>query len=124
MSNWFLWIVQSLLALAFLTAGIMKSVRPLEQLKQSMAWVGRVPPMLVRFIGICELLGAIGLVLPLATGILPGLTVAAASGLALIMIFAAIFHARQGEYREIGLNLILLLLALVVALGRLPSAHF
>lgn len=79
MSNWLLWIVQSLLALSFLAAGVMKSVRPLEQLKQSMAWVGRVPPMLVRFIGICELLGAIGLVLPLATGILPGLTVAAAS---------------------------------------------
>ena len=55
-----LWIVQGLLALAFLMAGFMKSFMPLEGLKKNMAWVGDVPAGLVRFIGIVEILGALG----------------------------------------------------------------
>jgi putative oxidoreductase len=123
MSNVILWIVQSILALLFLMAGVMKSFRSLEALKQNLAWVGSVPPGLVRLIGVAELLGAIGLILPLASGIAPWLAVAAAAGLALIMIFAAIFHVTRREYSAIGLNAILFLLALVVIVGRLTFAH-
>ena len=56
-----LWIVQGLLALAFLLAGVMKTFMPLEGLKKNMTWVGNVPAGLVRFIGIVEILGALGL---------------------------------------------------------------
>ena len=69
--NIVLWIVQGLLALAFLLAGFMKTFRPVETLKKNMAWVSAVGAPFVRFIGIAELLAAIGLILPAATGTLP-----------------------------------------------------
>ena len=66
-----LWIVQGLLALAYLMAGGMKASRPIAALSKSMAWVRSVPPGFVRSIGVAEVLGAIGIILPLATGVLP-----------------------------------------------------
>lgn len=113
-----LWIVQALLAAAYLAAGGMKSTRPIESLSKSMSWVKVAPVGLVRFIGIAELLGGIGIVLPMVTGILPGLTVAAAVGLVVVQIFAAGFHASRGEANRLPMNLILLLLAAFVAYGR------
>jgi uncharacterized membrane protein len=113
-----LWIVQGLLALAFLLAGVMKTFAPLETLKKNMAWAGQVPVALVRFIGIAELLGGIGLILPAVTHILPWLTVAAAVGLVLVMILAALYHASHKEWSSIGVNAVLLLLALFIVLGR------
>src|SRR5690348_14028745 len=106
-----LWIIQGLVALGFLMAGAMKSFAPIANLKKNMAWTGRVPAGLVRFIGVAELLGAVGLILPAATGILPWLTIAAGIGLVLVMILAAIYHASQREYSSIGVNVVLLLLA-------------
>ena len=67
--NIVLWIVQGLLALAFLLAGFMKTFRPVETLKKNMDWVRVVPTPFVRFIGVSEILGAIGLILPAITGI-------------------------------------------------------
>jgi uncharacterized membrane protein len=113
-----LWVVQGLLALAFLLAGAMKSFAPLENLKKNMAWTGQVPVGLVRFIGIAELLGGIGLILPAVTHILPWLTATAAVGLVLVMIGAAIYHASHKEWSSIGVNVVLLLLALFIVLGR------
>ncbi len=113
-----LWVVQGLLALAFLLAGAMKSFAPLENLKKNMAWVGQVPVGLVRFIGVAELLGGIGLILPAVTHILPWLTAAAAIGLVLVMISAAVYHASHKEWSSIGVNVVLLLLALFIVLGR------
>jgi putative oxidoreductase len=114
-----LWIVQGLLALAFLLAGLMKSFSPLENLKKNMAWVGDVPAGLVRFIGIVEILGALGLILPKLTKIVPQLTIAAAIGLVLVMLSAAVFHARRKEFSNIGIDIVLLLLAAFVAVGYL-----
>jgi putative oxidoreductase len=114
-----LWIVQGLLALAFLLAGVMKTFMPLEGLKKNMAWVGNVPAGLVRFIGIVEILGALGLVLPKLTKILPQLTIAAAIGLVLVMVSAVVFHATRKEYGNIGANIVLLLLAAFLAVGYL-----
>ena len=114
-----LWIVQGLLALAFLLAGVMKTFMPLERLKKNMAWVGNVPAGLVRFIGIVEILGALGLVLPKLTNILPQLTIAAAIGLILVMVSAVVFHATHKEYSHIGTNIVLLLLAAFIAVGYL-----
>jgi uncharacterized membrane protein YphA (DoxX/SURF4 family) len=100
----------------FLMAGVMKAFQ-YERAKASLPWVKDVSKGLVTFIGISELLGGLGLVLPLLTGILPWLTPLAAVGLALIMILAMIFHARRGESSAIIFNLILFALAGFVAYG-------
>jgi uncharacterized membrane protein YphA (DoxX/SURF4 family) len=114
-----LWVVQGVLALAFLLSGILKGFTPLEGLKKNMAWIGNVPAGLVRLIGIAELLGALGLILPVATGIVPVLTIAAAVGLVLVMLSAAVFHASRKEYSTIGVNAVLLLLAAFIVVGHL-----
>ena len=113
-----LWIVQILLAFAFLMAGTLKATQPIERLAQRMTWVKAVPSWTVRLIGILEILGAIGLILPIVTGILPWLTPLAAAGLVLTMIGAIILHGRRGEYPNLGSNVVLLLLALFVVIGR------
>lgn len=74
---------------------------------------------LVTFIGIVELLGEIGLILPYAFGIAPILTPIATLGLGVIMILASAFHVKRKEYSGMGMNLILLALALFVAIGRM-----
>lgn len=114
-----LWVVQALLAVAYLLAGVMKATQPLDSLGKSMRWVKDVPPGLVRFIGVAEFLGAIGLILPLVTGILPGLTVAAAACLVIVQVAAAIFHLSRSEASPVPMNLVLLILALFVTYGRL-----
>jgi uncharacterized membrane protein YphA (DoxX/SURF4 family) len=112
-----LWIVQVLLAGMFLMAGVMKAFQ-YERAKASLPWVKDVPRGLVTFIGISELLGGLGLLLPALTGILPWLTSLAGAGLALIMILAIGFHASRREVPAIGFNLVLLALAAFVAYGR------
>lgn len=120
--NIILWIVQILLALAFLMSGFMKATQPYEKLKESMAYVGDFSPNTIRAIGILEVLGAIGLVLPSVTLILPWLTPVAAGGLVLTMVGAAITHIRRGnEMVMIVTNLVLLALATFVIYGRFIS---
>ncbi|WEK54115.1 MAG: DoxX family protein [Candidatus Cohnella colombiensis] len=113
-----LWIVQGLLALMFIFAGMTKALQ-YEKAKASMPWVKEVSKGLVTFIGVVELIGGIGLIVPWATDIAPILTPIAAIGLALIMLFAAVFHAKRKENQAIGMNIILLALAVFVAIGRL-----
>src|SRR6266581_600493 len=113
-----LWVVQILLALAFATAGIVKATQPTERLATSMGWVEDVGPRAVRLIGVLEILGAIGLILPAVTGIWPWLTPVAAAGLALTMVGAMITHGRRGEFSSMGMNVVLLALALFVVFGR------
>ena len=113
------WLVQGLLALLFLFAGVVKAVLPLPRVNQMFPWAKDVPPGLTRFIGGAELLGALGIILPAATGILPWLTSAAAMGLALVLLCAAVFHASRREFSGIGLTVILLGLSLFVLIGRL-----
>jgi hypothetical protein len=72
--NVFLWIVQAVLAAMFVLAGIMKSTQPKEKLAPKLPWVQDFSAGTVRFIGVAELLGGLGLILPAATGIAPILT--------------------------------------------------
>lgn len=113
-----LWVVQGLLAVAFLGAGVMKATQPKEKLAANMGWVEDFSGSTVRLIGVVEVLAAVGLVLPAVTGIAPVLTPLAAVGLAVVMVLAAITHARRGEAQLIGVNLVLLLLSAFVAWGR------
>ncbi|GIJ43912.1 membrane protein [Virgisporangium aliadipatigenens] len=109
------WVVGGLLAVFYLYAGGKKAVQSREQLLPMMGWVDTMPMPLVRTIGVLELLGAVGLILPPLTDILPGLAVAAAVGLVLIQIGGIVTHLRRGEARLIGLNIVLLVLAAVAA---------
>lgn len=117
-----LWLAQSLLALVFLMAGFMKSTRPIAELATSLPWVNEVSAGLVRFIGISELLGGMGLVLPSILRIRPGLTALAASGLALVMVFALIFHIVKGEYNALVINVVLGAIAYFIYWGRTKRA--
>jgi len=116
--NEILWILQGLLGLVFLITGAMKIIRTKEQLAAQMGWVNDVSQPVVRLIGFVEILGAVGLILPSVTGILPWLTPLAAAGLALTMIGAALTNYRHKELSMIGLNTVLLVLTLLVGVGR------
>src|SRR5215831_18563801 len=113
-----LWVIQILLALAFLMVGTVKVTQPKEALAKRMAWVNDASTPTVRLIGTLEILGAIGLILPMLTNILPWLTPVAAVGLVLTMIGAMIVHLRRGEGSRITVNIVLLAMAFIVAYGR------
>ena len=84
-----------------------------------MAWIGAVPRPLMTFIGLCEIVAALALVLLGQTGVAPWLAPLAAAMLAVSMVLAMLFHARRaGERRNIVLNLVLIVLAAIVADGR------
>jgi putative oxidoreductase len=114
-----LWIVQVLLALAFLGAGLPKLLTPIETLAQQGM---TLPPWLPRFIGVSEVAGALGLILPAATRIKPVLTPVAAVGLAVVMVLATGYHVLKGEWNHLVAPIILLALSLFVAWGRLSKA--
>jgi uncharacterized membrane protein len=119
-----LWILQILLALGFVGAGINHATRR-DKASGRMAWMLDVPKPLMTTIGILEIAGAAGLVLPPATGIALWLTPLAAALLALLMLFAAVFHLRrEGEGRNVAPNLVLGALAAFVAYGRLILAPY
>jgi uncharacterized membrane protein YphA (DoxX/SURF4 family) len=122
--NVVLWILAGVLAVAFLFAGVTKLTQPKEKLAQNMGWVEDFSPGVVKLIGALEVLAAIGLILPAALDIVPVLVPLAATGLVLLMIGAAITHARRKEAPMIAINAVLLVLALVVAWGRFGPYSF
>ena len=113
-----LWLVQALLAAAFLVSGATKLSRPKEKLLENLAWVEDFSQPTVYAIGVLEVLGAIGIVLPALTSLLTSLTPLAALGLALTMTGAALTHLRRAEYGPIAVTAVLLVLAVFVAYGR------
>ena len=116
-----LWVAQGILAAVCLSSGIAKSTmgKP-RMLATGQIGVAPFPLPFIRMVAAFELLGAIGLILPQATGIAPVLTPLAAIGFAAIMAGASFSHASLGEYKQVfGVNLVLFLLCLFVAVGRL-----
>ena len=113
-----LWIAQGLVAALYLMAGILKTFNTAKA-KEQLPWAKNRSDGFVRFVGISELLGALGLILPLVTGVLPWLTVLAATGLTIIQLLA-IFqeHLPKKEYNVIPVNIVLLALAVLVIVGR------
>lgn len=116
-----LWVVQILLAASFAFGGWMKATAPFDTLAP-MGWPGVVGQPLTRFIGVSEVLGAIGLVLPAVTRIRPMLTPLAAAGLVVVMILAAGYHVLHGEFSVLPINFILGAAAAFVAWGRFRKA--
>jgi hypothetical protein len=109
------WVVAALLALFYLYAGGRKVAESRERLLPMMGWVDRMPMPLVRVIGVLEVLGAVGLIVPPLTGIAAALAFAAAIGLALIQVGGIIVHLSRGEANLIGLNIGLLIAAAAAA---------
>jgi uncharacterized membrane protein YphA (DoxX/SURF4 family) len=123
--NLALWIVASVLAASFAGSGLMKLLVPKEKLVSSgQGWAQDVTETNVRLIGLVELLGAAGLILPAVTHIAPVLVPLAAVGLALVMVGAAVVHARRNEPLNVGVNAVLLALAVFVAWGRFGPYPF
>ena len=113
-SSWPL-VAEIALAIGFLLHGVAMLSLP-EGVRDRMAYMWDIPPRFRTFIGVAEILAAAGLTLPVLTGILPWLTPLAAIGLIIVMLGAVVFHVRRGEFRNIILNLILLLVSAFVGL--------
>jgi DoxX-like family len=118
--NGALWIVQGLLAALFLFAGGAKLVLPLDQMAGPVA----LPGWFLRFLGVAEVLGALGLVLPGLLRIRPGLTTLAAAGLVIIMIGATVVTLVGGMVAVALMNVVVALLAAFVAYGRWRLAPY
>jgi len=114
----FLWILQAILAAVFAMSGLVKAIQPKEKLAGKYPWMQDFSGATVRFIGVMELLGAIGLIVPAAAGIAPVLTPIAGTGLAVMMVLAAAMHIRRKEPSGVAVTAILFVLAALVAWGR------
>jgi hypothetical protein len=114
-----LWIVQALLAAIFLATGMTKLTQPrLKMAAGPMTWAADVSDRQFRTIGLLEVLGAVGVILPAALGIAPTLTALAAIGLALTMVGAIATHVRMGETDRLLVPIVVLVLALIIAIER------
>lgn len=110
------WILAGVLALSNLASAGLKFVRTKEQLSASgLQWADDFSPMGIKGIGVAELLGAIGLILPPLTHIAPVLAPIAAIGLVILQIGAGITHVRRREYKVLAANAPLIVLSVVVA---------
>jgi len=119
--NAVLWLLQIVLALAFGALGLLMLTRSRERLLRVAGWVEDFPEPVVRLIGVLELLGAAGLLLPGVLGVAGVLVPVAALGLAVLLVGAIVTHLLRGEQDEVALPVGLLLAAAVVAAGRLSA---
>jgi len=116
-----LWIAQVIVAGMFMMVGAMKTFTPIAELSLTIPWA-KDSEALIRFIGITEVLGALGLILPAALKISPRLTVWAAYGLTLTMVLASLFHIVRGEISAVPTPLVLGLLSAFIGWGRSTKA--
>ena len=116
------WVLQILLAVVFGASGVLKLSAPIDELGKMLPWVHDAPELMVRFIGIAELIGAVGLILPAATRISPILTPFASLSLTVVMTLAVLFHLTRKEFSAVPLPLVLGVLSGLVTWGRLQPA--
>jgi uncharacterized membrane protein YphA (DoxX/SURF4 family) len=114
-----LWVAQLILATSFIWAGLMKLFQPIEKLSEMWLWTSQVPFALLKFTGIVDLLGGIGLILPSLLRIKPKLTPLTAVAIIVLMVCASIFHISRGEASQIGANIVFAIIAAFIAWGRL-----
>ncbi len=119
--NVVVWIVSGLLAAMFLMSGVMKVPATKASLAGNprMGWAAPFPIELIKAIGVAEVAGALGLILPRAFDLATWLVPTAAIGLAAVMIGAIITHTRRAEFTSVAINAVLLALAAFVAIERL-----
>jgi hypothetical protein len=117
-----LWMVQGLLALTFIGAGIWKLATPIPKLAAMIPWAGQVSPGLLYATAAFDILGGLGIALPSLTRIKPGLTVLAALGCVVLQVSAIVFHFSRGEAANTPFNFLLVALSLFVFWGRRSKA--
>ncbi|MFI5844605.1 DoxX family protein [Catenuloplanes sp. NPDC051500] len=122
--NIVLWVIAGLLAAAFLFSGVFKLVMPRDKYVAAQPWSADAPRWAPTVVGVLEILGAIGLILPAVVGVAPVLVPLAAVGLALVMAGAMVVHVRRGEFSALVPNIVLLILAAIVAWGRFGPYAF
>jgi hypothetical protein len=115
--NAVLWIVQALIAALMLMNAYLKIASPISELSALWKWTGEVPVVVVRLLGVVDLLGGLGIILPTLLKIKPRLAPLAALGIILLMISASVFHISRGESSVISFNIIVIGLAGFVAWG-------
>jgi len=113
-----LWVAQFLGAGLFIMSGFMKFFTPIPELAQMMPWAGEYSETFVRFIGIVDMVGGMGLLLPSLTRIMPRLTVIAAACCVLLQVLAIGFHSMRGEFEVLPLNVVYIGLAIFILWGR------
>jgi uncharacterized membrane protein YphA (DoxX/SURF4 family) len=117
-----LWVAQLILATSFIWAGMMKLFQPVEKLSEMWLWTSQVPVAVLKFTGIVDVLGGIGLILPSLLRIKPKLTLLTAVAIIVLMVCASIFHISRGEASQIGANIVFAIIAAFIAWGRLKKA--
>jgi uncharacterized membrane protein YphA (DoxX/SURF4 family) len=124
--NVVLWIIAGVLAALFLLVGIGKLTQPKEKLQanKNMAWTEDFSPGVIKMIGALEVAAAVGLIVPPLIGIAEFLAPLAAVGLVLLMSGAMLTHWRRGEKQMLPVNIVLALLAAIVAWGRFGPYGF
>ena len=119
-----LWIAAGLLAAVNLAAGATKLLKPKEALVKQMPWAADSSVRSVHSIGVLEVLGAVGVVVPGAAGVATVLVPLAAVGLALLQVGAGVVNVRYGEFNRLPINGVLIALAAFVAWGRFGPYPF
>lgn len=109
--NPILWILQVLLAILFIYSGYLKLFTPISQQATMYPWTGQVAPAFLRFMGIIDLLGGIGILIPF-------LSIYAASGIVTLMVCASVFHITRGEASVIGFNIVVAIVAGFIIWGK------
>ncbi len=117
-----LWAAQVVLAAVFCMSGVIKLTIPIAELSATMPWTGDVAPGFVRLIGMIDLAGGLGILLPSLTRIQPRLTVLAALGCIVLQLLAFAFHSSRGEFAVLPMNVLLVGLSAFVLWGRAKKA--
>ena len=116
-----LWIAQGLISLTLVWGAYAKLLQPLEETAKMLPWALENQGLL-KFTGIIDLLGGLGIILPAALRIQPKLTVFAAYGIIALMVLGSVFHISRGEAPLIGMNIFIILVAIFIAWGRTKKA--
>ena len=119
--NIILWIAQVFVAAGFIWVAAIKLFQPIEKIAAMWPWTGEVPPLMVRLLGVVDLLGGLGLILPSLLRIKPRLTAFTAIAIIVLMVCAGIFHIARGEGAVIGVNIFFAVIAAFIAWGRMKK---
>lgn len=117
-----LWAAQALIFASFSFFGMIKLTTPIPQLAGIMPWAGEFPAGFVRVMGLVDVAGGIGVLLPALTRVQPRLTVLAALGCTVLQVVASTFHILRGEFVALPLNAVLLPLCVFILWGRARKA--
>lgn len=113
-----IWVIQVLACFAFTAVGLIKLFKPIPELAAMWPWTGELPVAVVRGLGIVDIAGGLGVLLPSLTRIRPGLTVVAALCCSVLQICAAVFHISRGEAAATPVNVVFFALVAFVFWGR------